>query len=468
MTRLGRLWRGEAGGKEVLALGLPLILSMMSVTIQHFVNRIFLTWWSPEAVAGVTTGGFAIYVLTGLFNGTAEYATPFVSQYVGAKREDRIGAVVYQAAYFAALAGTLGWILSYGVAPLFDAVGHAPSMRVHEIAYARIMLRGTFAVVLMVALSTYFAGRGRTKIVLAVTAFGTMLNVLFDWVLIFGKFGFPALGTVGAAYSTVLCQGIGALVYLVLILRSPERLAHGFLDYRFQPRIFLRLLKLGVPSGLQPSLEILAFSLFMFVIGNIGVAPLAATSIAFNLNGIVFLPAVGLGYGVSTLVARYLGMQRPALADRAIKSGLVISQVYMFLCSSAYVLLPALLLAPYAAGADPKTFAEIRAIATVLLRFVAFYSIFDMVNVICAGGLKGAGDTRFPMTATVMTSWVVMLLPTWWFCVHGHQGVYVAWAFATLYVVVLGSVMFVRYRRGAWQSLQVIESDLQPPLDSIE
>jgi MATE family multidrug resistance protein len=96
---------------------------------------------------------------------------------------------------------------------------------------------------------------------------------------------------------------------------------------------------------------------------------------------------------------------------------------------------------------------------------VAFYSIFDMVNIVCAGGLKGAGDTRFPMTATVVISWVVMLAPTWWFCVRGGRGVYVAWVFATLYVVVLGVVMFVRYRKGAWQSLRVIESDLMPPLD---
>lgn len=465
MTRLGRLWRGDAGGREVLSLGLPLILSMMSVTIQHFVDRIFLTWWSAEAVAGVTSAGFAIWVLTGLFNGTAEYATPFVSQYVGAKREDRIGAVVYQACYFAVLAGLVAWALSYFVTPFFDAVGHAPSMRVHQIDYARTMLRGTFPVVLMVALSTYFAGRGRTRVVLAVTMLATAINVFLDWVLIFGKLGFPAMGTVGAAYGTILSQGVGALAYLVLILRSPERMAHGFLNFRFEPKVFARLLKLGVPSGLQPSLEILAFTLFMFVIGSVGVAPLAATSIAFNLNGIVFLPAVGLGYGVSTLVARYLGMQRPALADRAIKSGLVISQVYMIVCSSVYLLFPQFLLAPYAVGADPATFGEVSAIATVLLRFVAFYSIFDMVNVICAGGLKGAGDTRFPMLATVLISWFAMLLPTWWFCVRGGHGVYVAWIFATLYVVILGVVLFVRYRKGAWKSLRVIESDALPALD---
>ena len=465
MNRLGWLWRGDAGGREVLDLGLPLILSMMSVTMQHFVDRIFLTWWSAEAVAGVTTGGFAIYVLTGLFNGTAEYATPFVSQYVGAKREERIGAVVYQAAYFAVIAGVVGWGLSYFVTPLFDAVGHAESMRVHEVVYSRIMLRGTFPVVLMVAFSTYFAGRGRTKVVLGVTIAATALNVLFDWILIFGNLGAPALGTAGAAYATVMSQGLGALFYLALILKAPERMAHGFLDFRFQPRIFIRLLKLGVPSGLQPSLEILAFTLFMFVIGNIGVAPLAATAIAFNLNTIVFLPAVGLGYGVSTLVARYLGMHRPALADRAIKSGLVISQLYMLVCSTVYLLAPELLLAPYAIGADPESFAEGSRIATVLLRFVAFYSIFDMVNVICAGGLKGAGDTRFPMTATVVISWLAMLIPTWWFCVRQGQGVYVAWMFATLYVVILGVVMFVRYRKGAWKSLRVIETDALPPVD---
>ena len=465
MTRLGRLWRGDAGGREVLSLGLPLILSMMSVTIQHFVDRIFLTWWSAEAVAGVTSAGFAIWVLTGLFNGTAEYATPFVSQYVGAKREERIGAVVYQACYFAVLAGLAGWALSYFVTPFFDAVGHAPSMRVHQIDYARIMLRGTFPVVLMVAFSTYFAGRGKTRVVLGVTVVATAVNVVLDWALIFGKFGFEAMGTVGAAYATIISQVIGALVYLALILRSPERMAHGFLNFRFEPKVFGRLLKLGVPSGLQPSLEILAFTLFMFVIGSVGVAPLAATSIAFNLNSLVFLPAVGLSYGVSTLVARYLGMQRPALADRAIKSGLVISQAYMLVCGSVYLLFPHILLAPYAVGADPATFPEVSAIATVLLRFVAFYSIFDMVNLICAGGLKGAGDTRFPMLATVLISWFAMLLPTWWFCVRGGHGVYVAWIFATLYVVILGIVLFVRYRKGAWKSLRVIESDALPALD---
>ena len=116
-------------------------------------------------------------------------------------------------------------------------------MRVHQIDYARIMLRGTFPVVLMVAFSTYFAGRGRPGSSSASPCVATAVNVLLDWVLIFGKLGFPALGTVGAAYATIISQALGALVYLALILNAPERMAHGFLDFRFQPRIFARLLE---------------------------------------------------------------------------------------------------------------------------------------------------------------------------------------------------------------------------------
>lgn len=147
-----------------------------------------------------------------------------------------------------------------------------------------------------------------------------------------------------------------------------------------------------MPSGLQPSLEILGFTLFMFVIGNIGVAPLAATSIAFNLNTIVFLPAVGLGYGVSTLVTRSLGMHRPALADRAIKSGLVISQIYMIICSSALSPDPGPASRALRRGRRPfLVFAEVSAIATILLRFVALFD-FRHGERDCAGGLRGRGE----------------------------------------------------------------------------
>jgi MATE family multidrug resistance protein len=135
----------------------------------------------------------------------------------------------------------------------------------------------------------------------------------------------------------------------------------------------------------------------------------------------------------------------------------------MTLCGALYVFGAPLLLAPYAAGADPATFPTVAAIATVLLRFVAFYSIFDMLNLIHAAGLRGAGDTTYPMLLTFVLGWIVMLVPAGIGCLYLGRGVYFAWWMATLYVFLLGLLMRRRFRAGHWKSLRVIEPSALAP-----
>jgi MATE family multidrug resistance protein len=134
------------------------------------------------------------------------------------------------------------------------------------------------------------------------------------------------------------------------------------------------------------------------------------------------------------------------------------SMVYMTLCGLVYTLGAPLLLAPYGAQADPATFPAVAAIATVLLRFVAFYSIFDMLNLIHAAGLRGAGDTLYPMLLTAVLAVFAMLLPAGIGCVGLGLGVYFAWSMATLYVFLLGILMRRRFRAGHWKALRVIEA----------
>jgi len=197
----------------------------------------------------------------------------------------------------------------------------------------------------------------------------------------------------------------------------------------------------------------------MMIVGRIGIAPLAASGITFNLNMIVFMPMLGLGVAVSSLVGRHLGAGRADLAERATWSAFWMSLVYMVACSALYLLAPRALLVPYAAGADPATFAEVGRISVVLLRFVAVYSLFDMMNVIFAAGLKGAGDTVYPMVATVVLALGAMLVPAYLLCVVGHAGVYAAWTTASAYIFLLGILMMRRFRAGRWKSLRVIEVD---------
>ncbi len=459
-----RSWEGAGGGREVLLMAYPLILGHMSFTIQTFVDRLFLTWYSPEAVAGAVTGLFTVWSLIALFTGTGEYLTTFVAQYFGAGRPERIGPAVWQGAYFALGAGLLVAALTPLVEPIFAFAGHDPRVRGYEVEYAQILMLGAFPIVLMATLSTFFAGRGNTVVILGVNVLATVVNVVLDYLWIFGKGGFPRWGGAGAPWATVVSQVAGAGVYAALLARPAFRKAYGTLSgWRFEAPLFGRLLRFGMPTGLQYSLEVGAFALFMMIVGRLGTEALAASGIAFNLNMIVFMPMVGLAVAVSSLVGRYLGAGKPDLAERSVYSALAMSLLYMSLCGALYVLGPGLLLAPYAAGADPAAFPGVAEVATVLLRFVALYSIFDMMNVIFAAGLKGAGDTVYPLGLTVALSWIAMLVPAYVACLVLGGGVYVAWSTASAYVILLGLLMVRRFRAGRWKSLRVIE-ELAPGL----
>jgi len=462
-----RLWQGPGGGREVLLVAYPLVLGHMSFTIQTFVDRLFLTWYSPEAVAGAVTALFTVWALIALFTGTGEYLTAFIAQYLGAGRPERVGPAVWQGVYFSLAAGLLVASLVPLAGPVFALAGHEPRVRAYEVEYARILLGGAFPVILMATLSTFFAGRGRTVAVLRVNVLATALNVVLDYLWIFGKGGFPEGGVAGAASATVVSQAVGAAVFAWLIARPAFRREFRTLaGWRFETPLFLRLLRYGLPSGLQYSLEVGAFAIFMMIVGRIGTDELAASGIAFNLNMIVFMPMLGLAIAVSSLVGRYLGAGTPDRAERTVYSAFGMSLAYMSLCGALYVFGGELLLAPYAAGADPVSFAPVSAVSIVLLRFVALYSIFDMMNLVFAAGLRGAGDTLYPLGLTVVLSWSAMLVPGYVACVVLGGGVYVAWTAASAYVVLLGLLMVRRFRAGGWRTLRIIEEPVVPGLEA--
>jgi MATE family multidrug resistance protein len=462
-ARLRRAWLGPGGAGEVLQLSYPLILSHLSFTLQTFVDRVFLTWYSTEAVAGAVAGLFVTWAVMGLFIQVGEYVTAFVAQYHGAGRPERIGPALWQGIYFSALAGVVLLLCTPLLRGVFEWAGHDPGVRAHEVRYASVLMAGGFPVVLMATLSGFFSGRGQTLVVLRVNVLVTVVNIVLDYLWIFGHMGFPRAGVAGAAAATIVAEAVGALAYLALILRAEYRRRYATLSgWRFEPALFRRLLRFGLPAGLHWAIEILGFGVFLLLIGRIGTLELAATGIAFNLNGLVFVPMLGLGIGVTSIVGRYMGAGRVDLAERSTWSAILLSFVYMAAWGAVYCLAPQFLLSPYRAGAAAAEFAPLGALTAVLLRFVAVYSVFDMLNVVCAAALRGAGDTAFAMWSSAFFAVFAMLLPTWLGVRFWNAGIYSAWVAASAYVFCVGTLLFLRFRRGRWKSLRVIEG--APPL----
>jgi len=465
MQNLKTRWNGPGGYREVLVIAIPLILSTATWSIQHFVDRMFLTWYSPEAIAAAMPAGMLNFSMTSIFMGTAGYLSTFVAQYYGAKRYHRIGPALWQGVYVSLLGGLVIVCAIPFAEPVFRLVGHSPLVQQDEVAYFQILCLGGGAYSASYALSGFFSGRGKTWPVLWVNAATTVVNLVLDYALIFGHWGFPELGIRGAGIATVVAGVFSLLMFFALLCSgSNNDTFHTIKGWRLERDLFVRLLRYGFPSGVQFFLEMAGFTAFVLLVGRLGIASLAATNIAFNINTLAFMPMIGCGIAVSVLVGQYLGGDKPDRAQLAVYSGFHLTLVYMISIAAAYVLVPDVFVAPFALKADPAEFSEIYGYSIVLLRFVAVYSVFDTMNIIFCSAIKGAGDTRYVMLITVMLSVFLLIVPVYLAVVIFEFGLMVAWVFATAYIILLGFIFYFRFLGGKWKTMRVIERRGEVPM----
>lgn len=447
-------------------MAFPLVLSTGSWSIQHFVDRMFLAWYSPEAIAASVPSGLLNFTIMSFFIGTASYVSTFVAQYYGAGLHHRIGPVLWQGFYLSVVGGLFIICLIPLAPPVFSFVGHAPAVRENEIMYFQYLCWGGAPVIASAAMAGFFSGRGKTWPIMWVDVLATTVTIVLDYALIFGNWGFPEMGMKGAAVATVISGFVSFLTYVALIVQPEyERMYRTFSGWRPDRDLLMRLLRFGVPAGIQFFLDMAGFTVFVLILGRLGTVSLAATNIAFNINTLVFMPMMGFGIAVSVLVGQYLGRDRPDLAERSTYSGFGMTFLYMATIAILFVVMPDVFVAPFAAHAHGMTYGEIERITIVLLRFVAFYSIFDTMNVIFASAIKGAGDTRFVMYMIVLVSAFVLVIPSYVFLTLFGYGLMTGWTIVTAYVIVLGFAFFARFLQGRWKSMRVIEE--QPAMSPI-
>lgn len=460
-ARFKNRWNGESGYRQVLIIAIPLILSTGSWSVQQFVDRIFLTWYSPEAVAAAMPAGLLNFTLMSLFIGIAGYVSTFAAQYYGAGQYERIGPAIWQGIYVSLIGGLVLIATIPFAGPFFRFVGHAPEVQKYEAIYFQILCLGGFANIAASAMSGFFSGRGKTWPVMWANVLGTLVNIIADYLLIFGNFGFPQWGVAGAAIATLLAPITCMVVYIILFTRPQYNHRYHLLKgWRFEKELFMRLMKFGVPSGVQFFLDVAGFTTFLLMVGKIdpnNVSILAATNLAFGVNTLAFMPMIGIGIAVSVLVGQHLGQDRSDLAEKSTYSGFHLTFAYMVFIALLYVLIPNVFLDPFAKNAKPEEFARIRPLAVTLLKFVAVYSIFDTMNIIFASAIKGAGDTKYVMYMIVVVSLSVLVIPSYIALVLFNGSIYVAWTIVSLYVIILGFSFLRRFLGGKWKSMRVIE-----------
>ena len=458
IASLKRRWAEEAGYKQLLGVAFPLILSMGSHSVMMFVDRMFLSWYSPDALAAAVPAGILNFALICFFLGLTTYASTFVAQYVGAKRPERVGPSVWQGVYVALCGGILVPMTGPFAPQIFAFIGHAPEVQELEVPYFRILNFFSFFFLANAALSCFYSGRGRTWTIMWTNFLMTAINMVLDYGLIFGKFGLPEMGMAGAGLATLISAAIITILYVSLVCSPKNHQAFQTrTSWRYEKKLFLRLLKFGAPSGAQFFLDVMGFTIFVFLVGRIGKAELAASNVVMNINLLGLLPMIGLGIATSILVGQYQGAQKSEMANKTTYSSLHLAILYSIGMAGIYLILPGPLTAPFAQNFEGQAAEDLFTTTAVLLRFFALIIFFDAIAIMTSSALKGAGDTRFVMIVLGITSVFILIIPSYVAIEIFNVSVTFAWGCATFNLACVAATFFFRFRSGLWKRFEVIE-----------
>ncbi len=450
-------WHRPSGGREVLQVAMPMVVSTLSWTVMTYVDRAFLAHYSPTAMAASFSAGIVWFAVFCVFMGMCSYVSTFVSQYHGDDQPERIGPVVWQGNWLAMLSFPLAIIAIPLANLIFSQAGHSAESTEQEIIYYQILCLGGPAMALAQSQSCFYSGRGMTWVVMLIDLFAVVVNLVLDVLLIFGYAGFPEMGIAGAAWATVIGFWLKPVIYFFLLRQESHVTQFRTNQWKLELPLFRRLVYYGGPGGVQMLLDVTGFTIFVMLIGRLGDMEAQATTMAFSINTVSFMPVWGLGIAASILVGQRLGENRDDLANRATWTTYQIGLIYMGIITVLYVVFPNLFLENFLDDQyDEEYMNKLRQMAMVLLYFVAAYNMFDATQIIFVSALKGAGDTTYIMLVSLVMA--TALAVTSYLAVEVfHLGVYECWVLIVIWLIALAAVYLLRFMGGKWRHMRVIE-----------
>ena len=472
----------SGGVGEVLKIALPLVVATSCHAVNTMIDRIMLSHYSQNAMAAALPAGVTSFSFACIFFGTVAYTGTFVAQYTGAGMKHRVGPAVWQGIWIALAGGALLATCCLYSPELFRLFGHSPEIRKLETEYFNILSAGATVMLVSVALSSFWSGRGLTGMVMTTGLLTALCNIPFNYLLIFGAkfsiggmgFAIPELGIAGAACGTIAAGAVGMAIYAAgFLLPFGTRRTYHTLSLKPEADLLKRIIRYGTPNGVQILLDVAAFNIFVVVLGKINDRVLAASGIALSMYYLAFQPTNGFGQAAGILVGQSIGSSDIPRARRTVRSTAIIIFTYLALMAVFFVFWP-----------DPalKSFRirspEVEELARFMLRFSAVYIFCDGVNILCGYAIKGAGDTKAAMWIGISSAWIAYVLPcvlAFGYFTAGSTvaalGVEMAqlrclwamWIICDFYIFCCGAFMLWRYLTYKWTKMRVIEKDAAPP-----
>ena len=425
--------------RSVVRLATPVAIGQVGMMFMGLVDTMMLGRLSAEALAAGALGNSISIALSIFPMGVLLALDPLVGQAFGAGDPLRVATRFQQGLVVATAMGLPHALLMWwGNIPL-QLSGQAPEMVDLASLYLRALIPGNMFFLLFVAMRQTLQAMSLVRPAVIAVFVANLVNVLANYTLIFGHFGFPALGVLGSGWATSISRFVMLLVLLAAGYRQLRfAFARSSKVWRF--RGYRQLLKIGIPSGIHISIELWLFVAVALMMGNLGINELAAPQITFNLAAITFMVPLGISGAAATRVGNAVGRGDAPGARRAAVVCLGLGAAIMSLFALTFLLIPGLLSRLFTE--DP----EVISVAVLLIPIAAAFQIFDGLQVVSVGSLRGAADTRFPAFIALVGFWLFGLPLGWWFAYPRGLGAAGLWWGLTTGLGMVACLLLIRLR----------------------
>lgn len=435
---------------DVLRLALPAMGEQLLSMMVGIVDTFLVGHLGAAPLAAVGLANQWVFMATMLFGAIATGATALIARFIGARKPEQANEVLRQAILLGAFIGIVSTILGLGLAqPAVTLLGAEEDVIGLGTSYLQVVSSIFFFSTLMFIGNAGLRGAGDTRTPLYVMLVVNVFNIVVAWTAINGPFGLPKLGVVGSALGAATGRLVGGALVIAILLKGRAGIQLKLDGMRLDLDLIRRILRIGLPSGLEQFLFRSGHMAFARILAELGTVAYAANQVAMNGWSLSFMPGFGFALAATTLVGQSLGAKDPDGAQQRGYAAYRMGAALMAVVGLAFLLFPAQIVGFFTDDS------QIVAIGTMPLRMVGLIQPLLAANMIFAGALRGAGDTRWPMIVTGGSIWLMRLPLAYLFALVFGWGLLGAWGALALDLSLRGGLNFLRFRSGRWKTITV-------------
>ena len=436
--------------RDVLRLALPAMGEQLLSMMVGIVDTFLVGHLGAAPLAAVGLANQWVMMATTLFGAIAVGSTALIARLVGARQPEDANQVLRQSVLVGALIGLVATILGVTLArPAVALLGAPEDVIDLSTSYLRTVASIFFFSTLMFIGNASLRGAGDTRTPLYVMLVVNVLNIAVAWTAINGPLGLPKLGVVGSALGAATGRTVGGVLVIALLLKGRSNIQLRLTRLRPDWDLIRRILRVGLPTGMEQMLFRTGHMVFARILAELGTMAYAANQVAINVLSLSFMPGFGFAVAATTLVGQSLGAEDPEGAEQRGYTAYRLGATLMTAVGLIIVLFPAQLMGAF------TNESQVVALGTMPLQVVGLAQPILAAVMIFPGGLRGAGDTRFPMAINGASIWLVRLPLAYFLALTLGWGLVGAWVAMALDFTLRAGLNFLRFRSGRWKVIEV-------------